>query len=239
MTTNSEVTPRIPTVGTPAYWRAQREAFALVVQWQETQAYGDLDAERATLAAITDHGFASRIMAAHGRPVARWLDALNREIASYEAARWDDEVVDPDEPPSGHDWCPRGCQPLHRLGECGMCGFQGRGVPIDKTASVAEYCCHCNARTYQSHDGICELCGKDAEDSCAVANRDKGLDACLASAEHWRQEAANLRVLAGGTHLTSEQGATLLREAEAADRQAEWWITGDDRPAPSMKETRP
>ena len=58
--------------------------------------------------------------------------------------------------------------------------------------------------------------------------------------EPWslRTEAANLRVLAGGTHLTSEQGATLLREAEAADRQAEWWITGDNRPAPSMKEAR-
>ena len=104
MTTNSEVTPGIPTVGTPAYWTAQREAFALVVQWQETQAYGDLEAERATLAAIADHGFASRIMAAHGHLVARRLDALNREIASYEAARWGDEVADPDEPASGHDW---------------------------------------------------------------------------------------------------------------------------------------
>ena len=238
MTASSKATPSIPTPGTPAYWAAQREAFALVTQWQETQVYGDLDAERATLAAIADHGFASRIMAAHGRLVARRLDALDRKIASYEAARWDDEVVDPDEPASGHDWCPRGCQPLHRLGECGMCNFQGRGVPIDKVRTVAEYCCHCNARTYQSHDGICELCGKNAEDGYVVTNRDKGLDACLASAEHWRQEAANLRVLAGGTHLTSEQGATLLREAEAADRQAEWWITGDNRPAPSMKEAR-
>ena len=57
----------------------------------------------------------------------------------------------------------------HHLGECGMCNFQGRGVSIDKTISVAEYCCHCNARTYQSHDGVCELCGKDAEGDDAVA----------------------------------------------------------------------
>lgn len=48
-----------------------------------------------------------------------------------------------------------------------------------------------------------------------------GRDACLASAACWRQEAANLRVLACGAHLTPEQGATLLREADAADRQAE------------------
>jgi hypothetical protein len=29
-------------------------------------------------------------------------------------------------PTKGNDWCPRGCQPLYELGECGMCGYQGR-----------------------------------------------------------------------------------------------------------------
>ena len=44
-----------------------------------------------------------------------------------------------------------------------MCGYEGRGVAIGATQTVAEYCVHCTCRTYQSHDGICELCGRDAE----------------------------------------------------------------------------
>ena len=39
----------------------------------------------------------------------------------------------------------------------------------------------------------------------------------------WRNAAANLRDLAAGTHLDPSQQATLMREAEAADRQADWW----------------
>ena len=50
-----------------------------------------------------------------------------------------------------------------------MCGYEGRGVRIDQVDTVAEHCCHCNARTYQSPDGICELCGKDAETPDAPA----------------------------------------------------------------------
>ncbi len=38
---------------------------------------------------------------------------------------------------------------------------------------------------------------------------------CLASARRWRKEAV---------HLTAGQRATLLREAEAAERQADWWL---------------
>ena len=47
--------------------------------------------------------------------------------------------------------------------ECGMCGYEGRGVWASQVDTVAEHCCHCNARTHQSPEGICELCGKDAE----------------------------------------------------------------------------
>ena len=74
----------------------------------------------------------------------------------------DDEDADPDAPPRGQDWCRRGCQVLFGM-ECGMCGYEGRGVWASQVNTVAEHCCHCNARTYQSPEGICELCGKDAE----------------------------------------------------------------------------
>lgn len=29
-------------------------------------------------------------------------------------------------------WCPRGCQHLEGLGECGICGYEGNGVPLDE-----------------------------------------------------------------------------------------------------------
>lgn len=61
---------------------------------------------------------------------------------------------------------------------------------------------------------------------------------CQASAERWRQEAVNLRVLADGAHLSPEQRAMLLREADAADRQAKWWISGRDEYASLDKGAR-
>ena len=39
----------------------------------------------------------------------------------------------------------------------------------------------------------------------------------------WRTAATNLRNAATAGHLNAEQEATLMREAEAADRQADWW----------------
>ena len=39
----------------------------------------------------------------------------------------------------------------------------------------------------------------------------------------WRNAAINLREAATGGHLHPSQQATLMREAEAADRQADWW----------------
>ena len=35
-------------------------------------------------------------------------------------------------------WCENGCQPLAGLCECGMCGYVGDGVPLDKTRFAIE-----------------------------------------------------------------------------------------------------
>ena len=37
-------------------------------------------------------------------------------------------------------WCPRGCQHLCGLGECGNCGYVGDGVPEHRTAFVIDAC---------------------------------------------------------------------------------------------------
>jgi len=160
----------IPTPGTPAYWTAQREAVALVQAWKNTELAPD--AELDLLRRIAAHGFASRMMAAHGANVARWITSLEtlRELSEDDddENEEDDDAADPDGPPHGQDWCKRGCQILHGM-DCGMCGYDGPGVWIDQLEAVAECCCHCEARTYQSQEGICTLCGKDAETPDAPA----------------------------------------------------------------------
>jgi len=164
-------TTGIPIPGTPAYWTAQREAVALVHAWQHTTLGADDELD--VLRRIAAHGFASRMMAAHGANVARWVTILETmrglfENDADENNDEEDEDADPDGPPHGADHCPRGCQILYGM-ECGMCGYEGRGVWANQVDTVAEHCCHCNARTYQSPDGICELCGKDAETPDAPA----------------------------------------------------------------------
>lgn len=47
---------------------------------------------------------------------------------------------------------------------------------------------------------------------------------CLASNAVWRREARNLRALSMRKQLTEEARSRLLREAEAADAQADWWL---------------
>ena len=47
---------------------------------------------------------------------------------------------------------------------------------------------------------------------------------CFASARRWRRDAEHLRDNADAIYLTTGQRAMLLREAEAADRQADWWL---------------
>jgi hypothetical protein len=49
---------------------------------------------------------------------------------------------------------------------------------------------------------------------------------CLRSNAAWRRQAANLRTHAALTHLTDQQRATLLGEAEAAERQVDMWLAG-------------
>jgi hypothetical protein len=44
---------------------------------------------------------------------------------------------------------------------------------------------------------------------------------CLASVRNWRREAQALRELAERSHLSDRQRPTLLREADAAGRQAD------------------
>ena len=47
---------------------------------------------------------------------------------------------------------------------------------------------------------------------------------CLAYVYDWRREATNLRGLASRSCLPDDQRGTLLREADAADRQADSWL---------------
>ena len=167
----------IPVPGTPAYWAAQREAVALVDCWQNDKLNDRLIPveELALLRCIATHSFATRMMAALGHDVERLTAIVLRTPGLFEGNvdeddEEEDENADPDAPPHGADHCPRGCQILYGM-ECGMCGYEGRGVRIDQVETVTEHCCHCDARTYQSPEGICELCGKDAETPDALAPR--------------------------------------------------------------------
>jgi hypothetical protein len=47
---------------------------------------------------------------------------------------------------------------------------------------------------------------------------------CLASNHSWRRQATVLRQHAEQRHLAGEVRATLRREADAADRQADAWL---------------
>ena len=49
---------------------------------------------------------------------------------------------------------------------------------------------------------------------------------CLASADAWRRQAGHLREHATVASLTADQAGVLLREADAADRQADLWDLG-------------
>jgi len=53
----------------------------------------------------------------------------------------------------------------------------------------------------------------------------------MASTRRWRPQDEHLREMALAPHLTSAQSAFLMREAEAADRQAAWWLAAAAAPA--------
>jgi len=135
-------TTGIPIPGTPAYWTAQREAVALVHAWQHTELGADEELD--LLRRIAAHGFASRMMAAHGANVARWVAILEtlRELFEDDDEEDEDEDADPDGPPHGQDWCRRGCQILYgwsaayaatRAAACGA----ARWRPSPNTAAIA------------------------------------------------------------------------------------------------------
>lgn len=153
-------TTEIPIPGTLAYWAAQREAVALVNAWQSADL--GADDELNLLRRIAAYGFASRVIATHGHDVGRWIAILERMPELFEDDDDEEEDADTNAPPHGADWRKRGCQILYGM-ECGICSYEGPGVRGDQMETVAEYCCHCNARIYQSAVGICELCGKGAE----------------------------------------------------------------------------
>lgn len=48
---------------------------------------------------------------------------------------------------------------------------------------------------------------------------------CLASNAAWRREAQHLRALSLRKSMSEESAMRLRREAEAADTQADWWLT--------------
>ncbi len=126
MTSTSNILPTdIPTPGTPAYWAAQREGVALVDAYSAIEE-PDPSEELERLRRIAAHGFAAHIMAAQRKPVASWIMDLERTVAVIDRACFGTDGTDPDAPPSGDDWCPRGCQPLYGM-ECGMCGHEGPG----------------------------------------------------------------------------------------------------------------
>ena len=57
-----------------------------------------------------------------------------------------------------------------------------------------------------------------------MSDTDMARRSCLASNTAWRRQASHLREDATLPHLTERQRACLLREAVAADRQADWWL---------------
>ena len=49
---------------------------------------------------------------------------------------------------------------------------------------------------------------------------------CVASAERWPRQAEHVREQAGRSDLQPRHREALLAEAEACDRQADWWVAG-------------
>ncbi len=65
-----------------------------------------------------------------------------------------------------------------------------------------------------------------ATDLTAEDDRIRGVRSCLESADAWRQNAGYVRERAARSQLNPQTRAALLREADASDRQADWWEAG-------------
>ena len=63
-----------------------------------------------------------------------------------------------------------------------------------------------------------------------MPEKNQAVRSCLASNAAWRRQARRLREHAAQPHLTDQQRAVLLREADAADRQADMWLNGAIEP---------
>ena len=60
----------------------------------------------------------------------------------------------------------------------------------------------------------------------SMSSSRSAVSSCLSRNADWRRQAAYLREHAALPHLTPDARAVLLREAEAADRQADEWLEG-------------
>ena len=56
---------------------------------------------------------------------------------------------------------------------------------------------------------------------------------CLTSFDRWRRQAEHVSEHAGRSYLLPRQREALLAEAEACDRQADWWVAGADEYLPA------
>jgi hypothetical protein len=59
-----------------------------------------------------------------------------------------------------------------------------------------------------------------------MSDRNPSVRSCLESNAAWRRQAQHLREHAAQPHLSDRQRAILLREADAAARQANMWLNG-------------
>ena len=62
---------------------------------------------------------------------------------------------------------------------------------------------------------------------------------CLSRAQDWHRQAGHVHEHAQLRHLRPEQREMLLREAEACDRLAAWWLAGAEDYAPDATGAEP
>lgn len=81
-------------------------------------------------------------------------------------------------------------------------------------------------RVARDHDGACSRPVLTVGETVMPGLPAAAMRACRSRAADWRQQAAYLRTHATLAYLNDQQRTCLLREAEAADRLADWWLAG-------------